>query len=139
MKNAAEIRKVVEGRAAGRCEYCLCPARLSPGPFAVEHIQPSSAGGGDETDNLAWSCSGCNGHKLTATTAADPRTNRRAALYHPRRDEWAAHFQWGDGGLTLVGNTPTGRATIERLKINRSNVVGLREVLIKVGQHPPGE
>ena len=87
--------------------------------------------------NLAWSCPGCNGHKLTATTATDPRTGGRAALYDPRRHEWAVHFEWSRDGLTLIGLTPTGRATVERLKLNRSNVVGLREVLVAVGQHPP--
>jgi len=36
-----------------------------------------------------------------------------------------------------IGLTATGRATIERLQLNRSGVVALRHLLIKVDKHLP--
>jgi hypothetical protein len=36
-----------------------------------------------------------------------------------------------------IGLTPTGRATVERLQLNREGVVNLRRVLRTIGQHPP--
>jgi hypothetical protein len=39
----------------------------------------------------------------------------------------------------VMGTTPTGRATVEELKLNREPVVNLRRVLVDVGLHPPPE
>jgi hypothetical protein len=41
------------------------------------------------------------------------------------------------GGLTLQGKTPTGRATIERLKMNQERVVRARRNWMNAGNHPP--
>ncbi len=37
----------------------------------------------------------------------------------------------------MIGLTPTGRATIEALHLNRPALQSLREVLYTVGKHPP--
>jgi hypothetical protein len=37
----------------------------------------------------------------------------------------------------MIGITPTGRATIERLNLNREGVVNLRAVLSLINWHPP--
>lgn len=132
-----QTRRQVTDRAAGRCEYCRCPADHTPDDYSVEHIHPSARGGADGLDNLAWSCAGCNSRKYTATEATDPLTGRPAALFHPRRDAWADHFQWSPDTLTLLGLTPTGRATVSRLQLNRAGVVNLRELLVRAGKHPP--
>jgi hypothetical protein len=50
---------------------------------------------------------------------------------------WEAHFVWNEDFVTMVGLTPTGRATIERLQLNREGVVNLRRVLRAINQHPP--
>jgi hypothetical protein len=39
----------------------------------------------------------------------------------------------------IVGLTPTGRATIEALKLNREPLVNLRRLLYAAGEHPPLE
>jgi hypothetical protein len=39
----------------------------------------------------------------------------------------------------VIGTTPTGRATVEELKLNRDGVVNLRRVLVVVQLHPPSE
>jgi 5-methylcytosine-specific restriction endonuclease McrA len=59
----ANTQRAVIERAQGRCEYCQSRADYTTEPFAVEHIIPVSRGGTSEIDNLAFSCSGCNGHK----------------------------------------------------------------------------
>jgi hypothetical protein len=42
-------------------------------------------------------------------------------LYHPRRDRWDTHFVWSDDFLLIVGLTPTGRATVATLFLNRES------------------
>ncbi|MCC6281568.1 MAG: HNH endonuclease, partial [Saprospiraceae bacterium] len=37
----------------------------------------------------------------------------------------------------VFGRTAVGRATVEKLGLNRMGVVNLREVLVMVGTHPP--
>jgi hypothetical protein len=81
---------------------------------------------------------GCNGHKAMAITAPDPVTGQDAPLFHPRTQEWSHHFRWSEDLLRLQGLTPTGRATIERLRLNRVEVMNLRRVLRDAGLHPPG-
>ena len=132
----AERRAQVIQRAKGRCEYCQSPQALSSDDFAVEHIVPKAAGGGDELENLALSCQGCNNRKYVAVSALDPLLGEVVPLYNPRQDHWAEHFLWSEDGSLLIGISPTGRATIARLELNRANVVNLRQILFLVGRHP---
>lgn len=88
-------------------------------------------------DNLALSCSGCNGHKYDRVEGFDTISQRMAPLYHPRQDVWSEHFAWNEEYTRIVGLTPTGRATVEALHLNREGVVNLRWVLFLVGLHPP--
>jgi 5-methylcytosine-specific restriction endonuclease McrA len=138
-RKSLTIRRAIETRAGGRCEYCRSPAFCSPSAFQVEHIEPTAGGGVDAETNLAWSCGGCNGHKATAITAIDPETDTVVNLFHPRQDRWSEHFLWSEDHLEIVGRTPTGRATITRLHLNRPEVVALRRLLKLVGQQPPPE
>jgi 5-methylcytosine-specific restriction endonuclease McrA len=108
-------------------------------PFAIEHILPREAGGPTVLDNLAWSCQGCNGHKHTKTHAVDPVSHEVVPLYHPRQHRWQEHFAWSADYELVVGLTPTGRATVEALHLNREGVVNLRRALYAFGKHPPGE
>jgi hypothetical protein len=106
-------------------------------PFVCEHIQPRARGGGDTLEELAWSCAGCNGHKADKTRAVDPASGRLMPLFHPRRQNWARHFQWSGDGLLILGRTAVGRATIAALELNRAELVNLRQMLFLVGRHPP--
>jgi hypothetical protein len=47
------------------------------------------------------------------------------------------HFCWNDNHTQIIGLTPTGRATVEALKMNRPGLVNMRQVLYLVGKHPP--
>ncbi|MBI1878609.1 MAG: HNH endonuclease [Chloroflexi bacterium] len=133
----AAQRRAVFARARGCCEYCQSQARFATQSFAAEHIIPRYAGGETTLDNLALACFGCNSHKYTKTHALDPITGSEVPLFHPRRHEWFEHFAWNDDFTQIVGQTPIGRATIEALRLNRSELVNLRRVLRSVGEHPP--
>lgn len=39
--------------------------------------------------------------------------------------------------MQIIGRTPTGRATVTALRLNRKELVNLRELLLAVGLHPP--
>ena len=131
----AKLRRQVHERAHGQCEYCYAPLAYSPDPFAAEHIHPRSQGGTTTLDNLALSCMGCNNAKYTHTSGYDDITEQTAPLFHPRRDNWADHFAWD--GVTIVPLTATGRVTITRLKLNRSGLINIRQLLTLIGEHPP--
>jgi len=106
-------------------------------PFSVEHIEPRSKAGTNLEENLAFACQGCNNHKYTKTHHPDPATSVPASLFHPRRDRWRDHFRWNDDYSLLVGLTPTGRATVDALRLNRPGLVNLRQLLYAAGAHPP--
>lgn len=137
MAISLEQRRLVQTRAGGCCEYCQSQARYSADSFSVEHITPRSLGGTDVESNLALACQGCNNRKFVSVMAADPLTGNIVPLYHPRKDRWELNFAWSADFLTICGLTPIGRATVEKLKLNRDTVVNLRRLLRGVGQHPP--
>lgn len=133
---SAELRRQVGERAHGCCEYCQSQARFATQAFCVEHIIPRSQVGPDTLDNLALACQGCNNHKYTKVSAPDPITGDEVALYHPRRQHWQEHFAWNEDYIQIVGLTPTGRATVEALQLNRDGLVNLRRMLYMFGEHP---
>lgn len=100
----------------------------------IEHIIPN---GDNALENLALSCSNCNLSKAKATTATDPETEEIAALFNPRQQLWHEHFEWVDEGIRLKGLSPTGRATISRLKMNHERILTARARWIIGGFHPP--
>lgn len=134
---SAELARAVRDRALGCCEYCLSQARYAPDPFSVEHIVPRSRAGATEAANLALSCQGCNNRKYTAIEAIDPVTGDPVPLFHPRLHSWAVHFAWTEDYTLMLGLTPTGRATVEKLDLNRSGLVNLRRILAAAAAHPP--
>jgi len=58
-------------------------------------------------------------------------------LFHPHRQVWEEHFTWSEDGTELVGLTPVGRATIAALNMNRPQLIRVRRMWVKVGEHPP--
>jgi 5-methylcytosine-specific restriction endonuclease McrA len=128
--------KVVE-RARNCCEYCRAQERYSPDPFSVEHILPLSKGGTNDLENLAFSCQGCNNRKYVSVEAIDLVTQVTVPLYHPRHQKWAEHFIWNEDCSEVIGLTSTGRATVEKLQLNRLGLVNLRRVLFVIFEHPP--
>lgn len=135
----AEQRRIVITRAKQCCEYCVSQVKFATESFSVEHIIPRIKVGKTELDNLALSCQGCNNFKHTKTEGLDPITGKIVPLFHPRQQGWQEHFAWDDDYTLIVGITPTGRATVKELKLNRSGLLNLRRVLFAMGEHPPLE
>ena len=97
MSAFSEVRRAeVSTRAGHRCEYCRLPTRGQVATFPIDHITPRSAGGTNDPSNLALTCPHCNAHKWTAAEGVDSETGTNAALFHPRRDDWAEHFAWSE-------------------------------------------
>lgn len=130
---AATVRLVYE-RASNCCEYCQTCQSVCGQAMHVEHIEP---GAGDQPENLCLSCPSCNLSKAKATSALDPESGNRVMLFNPRKQLWRDHFEWIDGGVRIKGRTSTGRATVERLKMNIERIATARQVWMMAGKHPP--
>ena len=131
------MQRVVIERAKGYCEYCQLPVAFSPSSFNFEHIIPLIKHGLTILWNLAFSCGGCNAYKKDKIEALDPLTRQLMPLFNPRTDIWSDHFEWSDDDLQIIGTTPTGRATVQLLKVNREGNINLRRLLKMVELHPP--
>jgi hypothetical protein len=131
----AEVRRGVERRAAGRCEYCRMHQALQGATFHVEHVVPTSRGGLSVPSNLAWSCPGCNLHKADRVHASDPETGRVVQLFNPRQDPWSDHFRWDD--TLVVALTAVGRATLATLRLNQPRRLQIRQAEALFRLFPP--
>jgi hypothetical protein len=75
-------------------------------------------GGSDALPNRALACATCNLAKSDKTVGIDARTGAEVGLFNPRIHVWEEHFRWAKDHQTLVGRTPTGRATVATLDMN---------------------
>ncbi len=138
------IRERVAQRAKYLCEYCQSPEFISTDRFTIDHIIPQSKGGEDELDNLALACRRCNERRYNFTTGIDTQTSEEVFLFNPRRQKWSDNFMWTADGIKILGTSPTGRATFNRLDINDENhgngfIQKSRQLWVKAGIHPPKE
>jgi len=129
----ASMQRRVRERAALRCEYCGLSQEHQEATFHIDHVTPRSAGGETSLDNLALACVSCSLRKGARREVTDPSTGVLVALFNPRSDVWGDHFQLSDDGW-FVGLTPTARATIESLRMNRPIAVALRREEARVRQ-----
>jgi len=129
------LRREVLRRAGNRCEYCGLSQIAQEATFHIDHVFPISAGGLTSLQNLALACVSCSLRKGAATHGMDPKTRKKAPIFNPRKSNWAVHFRWRD--VEILGLTPTGRATISRLQLNRALALDLREEEKLRHRHPP--
>lgn len=134
-----ELRAAVRWRAQNCCEYCRSQERFATHAFSLDQIVPERAGGASTLSNLALACQGCNNHKYNKLMSYDPVSAQRVSLFHPREQLWKDHFAWSFDFTLILGLTPTGRATVEALRLNRAGLVELRRVLYAAGEHPPNQ
>lgn len=132
-----EIQRLVRQRANHLCEYCHTSERWQYVRFTIDHVIPLSQGGSDDPANLALACFHCNRRKAEKLTALDPDSGEEVPLFNPRRDAWGNHFIWSSEGLFVIGLTPTGRASVDALELNRERVINIRAADQMVGRHPP--
>lgn len=131
------LRAEVAGQFHNCCCYCLSQEAVTGMQFTIDHIIPESLGGETVAENLCLACWDCNLLKHSRIAGADPETGEQAPFFHPRQQRWNEHFRWEKDGLIMVGLTPTGRATIDGLRLNRPLLLRGRERWIAVGWHPP--
>jgi hypothetical protein len=130
----ALTRQVVE-RAGNRCEYCGLSQLGQEATFHIDHIIPVAENGPTVSENLALACVSCSLRKGARITGTDPETNTDAPLFHPRLQSWTDHLRWE--GIRVIGLTPTGRATVDTLDLNRPLIRAIREEESERGRHPP--
>ena len=135
MSIPSALKRHVITRAKRRCEYCVLAQAGQEAAFHIDHVIPSAAGGGTLPENLALACVSCSLRKGARSEALDPLTREKANLFHPRQQRWADHFVWR--GCHLQGISPTGRATVAALRLNRTLMVEIRAEEAIHGRHPP--
>jgi hypothetical protein len=87
--------------------------------------------------NLASVSVRCSLRKgATDSVPFDPSTREHATLFNPRHESWPDHFRWQ--GFVVEGVSPTDRATVDALGMNRPLMVAIREEESILGRHPPG-
>lgn len=135
-----EVEWRVALAARHRCDYCLRPRHLVMARLEIEYVIPLARGGAGAESNLWLSCPLCNRAKGDRIDAADPETGVVVPLFHPRRDRWADHFRWTDGGLRIAGRTPAGRATVAALHLDSDpDAITVRSYWALAGWHPPDD
>ena len=128
------LRDAVGSRAGYRCEYCQLPAQLQVGGFELDHILPRSRGGLTDMANLAFACPHCNARKWAHLDGEDPVSGQVVALFNPRTQRWADHFQWSaQRPGEIEGITAHGRVTVVRLQMNHPALVSIRCLLAELG------
>ncbi len=130
------LRNYVVQRAHGLCEYCQT-AQIIVVTMEIDHIVPEGADGLTIETNLCLTCRGCNSFKQDFQTSIDPEDGSRYPLFNPRTQLWHDHFRWREDGLYIIGLTSIGRATINRLRMNRDGIVASRRLWVQAGWHPP--
>lgn len=131
----ADLRELVVTRAGLRCEYCRLSQLGQEATFHIDHVRPRSADGPTTPENLALACVSCSLRKWAKQTATDPETGEEVPLFNPREQNWHDHFRWESE--RVMGLTPTGRATLESLAMNRPIILAIRSEETLRGRHPP--
>ncbi len=131
------IQRQVRQRASGLCEYCHTIEKWQYVLFTIDHIISVSQGGTDDIENLALACFHCNRRKSDLSTSIDPESDVSYEIFNPRKTSWAEHFIWSPDCTEIIGLTPTGRATIHQLELNRPRILSIRLADVAVGRHPP--
>ncbi|HIK06801.1 MAG TPA: HNH endonuclease [Trichormus sp. M33_DOE_039] len=134
---SVELQRQIRNKFANCCAYCRTAEYLTVTTFEFEHITPRSSGGETVFENLCLSCPSCNRYKASRQTALDPNTQQKIKLFHPQQQLWTEHFAWNEDATEIIGLTPIGNATISALKMNRSQLIRVRKMWIKMNEHPP--
>lgn len=129
------------GRRRRRTPLRLLPSDelLTGVPLTVDHIVPAAKAGATVRSNLWLACRPCNEFKGIETHALDSQTGELAALFNPRQQAWTDHFAWSSDGTQVLGMTPTGRATVAAMQLNRPLFARARRRWVAAGWHPPLE
>jgi hypothetical protein len=130
---SAGLRREVQTRADGICEYCLIHERDTYLGCQVDHVVSEKHGGATEPGNLAYACTCCNRAKGSdvGSIAASGEFTR---FFNPRADLWADHFKLR--GVFIDPQTPIGEVTARILELNETERIMERQLLLRLGRYP---
>ncbi|MCC6537066.1 MAG: hypothetical protein IT162_05920 [Bryobacterales bacterium] len=132
------FREAVRKDFGKTCAYCLFEERWAAGVenFELDHFRPQSLFPQLRMSfyNPYWSCHVCNRVKRNQWPTA---SMREAGLVFVDlcADSFAQHFVELRNG-TWRGRTPAARYTIDALRLNRSHLVELRQLLRRLAVNP---
>ena len=115
-----DVREQVRVLYDYRCGYCGVRESDAGTRLTLDHYCPRSNGGTDVIDNLVYCCHGCNEYKGDYWHEEE---NQR--LLHPLREEMTANLAPSEAGR-LQGLTARGNIHIERLRLNRPQLIAYR-------------
>lgn len=130
MTVTAETRAVVRTTFGGRCGYRGVFETSVGGELEMDHFHPTAAGGSDEIANLVYARTACNRFKGDYVPPRDAPESLR--LLHPQHDNLREHIEETTHGH-LVGITPRGWFHIQRIHLNRTQLVEMRRLLRVTG------
>lgn len=133
------LRQEVLAASRPWCCYCLTQTEITGVLLTVDHIIPEALGGLTVRENLCQACWECNLYKGQHTAGHDLATHRQVALFNPVTQSWPDHFAWDETATRIVGKTPTGRVTVQVLRLNRDHLVQARGHWVAAGWRPPRE
>jgi len=131
----ADLRRLVESRARGLCEYCLVHEDDTYLGCQVDHIISEKHGGATSAANLSYACTCCNRAKGSDIGSIASSTGGFTRLLNPRTDRWTDHFQLK--GVVIEPRTAIGEVTVRLLGINEPERILERRVLRDIGRYPP--
>src|SRR5260370_484372 len=101
------LRRQVQARTQGRCEYCLIHEADMYYPHEPDHVIAEKHGGPTSFENLPWACFHCNRSKGSALASVDPLSDKIVFLFNPREQRWKTI--WSDSGSTDARSEPLNR------------------------------
>jgi hypothetical protein len=116
------LRGRLRERFGGRCGYCGVHEDDAGATLTVDHHRPRVRDGETQDNNLVYACARCNEHKGSYWHEQDPPYVR---LLRPGQDDLTVHIEERDDGW-LIGTTPEGRFFVDRLNLNRPQLVAYR-------------
>ena len=115
---SANLRRSVEVRAQGSCEYCLVHESDTYLGCQVDHVVSEKHGGLTEGGNLAFACTLCNRAKGTDVGSLTAE-GVFVRFFNPRTDHWEDHFRLR--GAVIEPQTVSGEVTAKILGLNAAN------------------
>lgn len=101
------------------CGYCGVSESDVGSTLTVDHHHPTIHGGTNDINNLVYCCHRCNEHKGSYWHQVNVPHIR---LLHPLIDNLSHHIQEQLNGQ-LVGITPEGTFYVQRLRLNRPQLI----------------
>lgn len=129
-----KLRKFVEKRADGICEYCLIDIEDTYFGGEIDHIISVKHKGKTSEENLALACQACNRNKGSDLGSIPINLTNLVRFFNPRTDNWSEHFRLNRAVIEPL--TEIGEVTEAIFGFNEKERLREREGLIEIGHFP---